>query len=544
MGALDRYLAYLQREDVDEVVLQSDRPAYVKLGHRYQVATKTSLTRQHLRTLWADTPVAAALRSRGESLTLVLDRADGRFNVIVTHRDQAIQVRVRRAEPNRVHRDRKPGSTPPDPAAPHEPSPRDAGEPRSASPGLDPTVPIIGQPEPISNPPVAREPAPSGHHTARSDRPDASRSGLLDVLVSAREREASDLHLMSARPPAMRLVGELEPCGAPVAHAELEAFVAELTTPAQREGLAQRGYTDFAVNVGHAGRFRVNVCRHQNGLKACFRLIPGRPPSPETLGLPEEARGLGKYHQGLVVISGPNGHGKTTTMSALLDVLNGERPIHIITVEDPVEIPLPVRRAIVNQREVGSHTASFPRALKAALREDPDVISIGELRDQETVAMALSAAETGHLVLATMSTPSGATTIDRLIDMFPPDEQTQVRATLSTTLKLVISQRLVPRASGLGRVAAVELITGNLALGSLIRENKLFQLPSLLQRGRAHGMIRLDDSLLALLEAGTIARETALAFADDPRRFESRAAAPAHNDPVESRPKRRRMFGG
>jgi len=224
-----------------------------------------------------------------------------------------------------------------------------------------------------------------------------------------------------------------------------------------------------------------------------------------------------EYHQGLVVVSGPSGAGKTTTLAALVDLFNADRAVHIITVEDPVEIIHPIKKAIVTQREVGSHTKGFHSALKGSLREDPDVIAIGELRDRETVEKALEASETGHLVFATMSTPSGATTIDRLIDMFPPDDQSQVRATLAGALKFVVSQRLIPRSDRNGQVVATELLTGGMALWSLIRDDKLFQLPSLLQRGRGFGMIRIEDSLNALLASGVITAETAKAFADDPR---------------------------
>ena len=264
--------------------------------------------------------------------------------------------------------------------------------------------------------------------------------------------------------------------------------------------------------------------KQRTGLKGCFRLIMSEPPALESLGLPDELRQMLNYHQGLVVVSGPNGAGKTTTLAALVDLFNSERSVHIITVEDPVEVMHPIKKAIVSQREVGSHTKSFHAALKGSLREDPDVIAIGELRDRETVEKALEAAETGHLVFATMSTPSGASTIDRLIDMFPPDDQSQVRATLAGALKFVVSQRLVPRKDGHGRAVAVELLTGGMALWTLIRDDKLYQLPSLLQRGRGFGMIRIEDSLNELLAAGTISMETAQLYADDPRALgESRA---------------------
>jgi twitching motility protein PilT len=345
-------------------------------------------------------------------------------------------------------------------------------------------------------------------------------------LKKARAEHASDVHFAAGRVPMVRRIGELEAEGAGVLEPRaVEALVDPLLGPRDREQLEEKGYADFACDLEGVGRTRVNVCRQRLGLKACFRLVATEPPTLESLGLPEELAKVNTFHQGLAVVSGPNGQGKTTTMAALVDLLNASKPVHIITVEDPVEVVFPVRRAVVSQREVGSHTESFSRALKAALREDPDVIVIGELRDRETVEMALAAAETGHLVIATMSTPSGAKTIDRLIDMFPPDDQQQVRATLAGALKIVVSQRLVPSTDGKRLHAAAELITGNIPLWTLIRDNKLYQLPSLLQRGRRYGMIRVEDSLKLLLDQGHIDEATARRYADDPRYFDPKGGA-------------------
>ena len=315
----------------------------------------------------------------------------------------------------------------------------------------------------------------------------------------------------------MRVGGRLTPQGPALDDNTLDDAVGALLSPQRRHQLEERGYVDLGIDDRHAGRLRINVCRHRAGVKICARLVASSPSAPTELGLPWEVEALSNHHQGLVVCSGPSGAGKTTTLAALVQLFNERKAVHIITVEDPVEIQYPKGKAVISQREVGTHTLSFRAALKGALREDPDIIAIGELRDRETVEMALSAAETGHLVIATMSTPSGAQTIERLIDMFPPDDQSQVRASLAGALKLVVSQRLLQCTDGKSMVAAFEMITGNVPLWSLIRDRKLHQLPSLLQRGRAYGMVRLEDSLRSLLVAGTITRDDAMACAHDPK---------------------------
>ncbi|MEM7158885.1 MAG: PilT/PilU family type 4a pilus ATPase [Myxococcota bacterium] len=374
---------------------------------------------------------------------------------------------------------------------------------------------------PAPRPPPPRPPA-SGTRTDTSAmdeplRPRSVHPGLREILTAARQHGASDVHIMSDAPVRVRRVGALEPAGTPVPAGDVADMVDSLLEPRHRAQLESLGYADLGSELEGAGRLRININRQRTGLKICVRLVVTVPPSLEALGLPPEVRKLTTHHQGLAIISGPNGHGKTTTMSALVDMFNAHKAQHIITVEDPVEVIHPRKQALVTQREVGTHTRSFEAALAASLREDPDIIAIGELRDRETVEMALSASETGHLVLATMSTPSGAKTIDRVIDMFPPDDQSQVRATLAGALKLVISQRLLRRADGRGLVAAYEMITGNVPLWTLIRDSKLFQLPSLLQRGRNFGMIRLEDSLRELLDKGVIDRAEAELYAEDPR---------------------------
>ena len=339
------------------------------------------------------------------------------------------------------------------------------------------------------------------------------------LLERAVDRGASDLHVSANRPLSIRVLGDLaplDPGGKPLSAAEADALLSPLLAPAQQQQLQQVGYVDFALEApGGGGRLRANVSKFQGGLKGTFRIARKEPPTLEELGLPKELGKLVHHHQGLVVIAGPSGHGKTTTLAALVDQINASRPFHIITVEDPIEIVYPRRAAVVSQREVGPHTRSFAAALKGSLREDPDVIVIGELRDRETVEIALTAAETGHLVIATMSTPSAAKTIDRLVDMFPPADQAQVRASIAGALRAIVAQRLLPGAAGKGIHAAVEVLTGILALSAMIREDKLFQLPNLMQRGKAFGMIRFDDSLLELVKANKVTLDTALAAAEN-----------------------------
>lgn len=419
-----------------------------------------------------------------------------------------------------------------DPALRPPPDPRGSFEaPRSDSDPANRTTS-----DPALRPP--REPPPEDRPTL-IDEPSEIPAALAQLIAEARRRDATDLHVTANRPVLVRTVGELVALDpGPRSAADVERLLLPLLGPARRRQLEQRGYVDLAIDVPGAGRLRTNISRLQGGLKGAFRLMMPRPPTLEELGLPAAVAKVTEHHQGLVVIAGPSGHGKTTTLAALVDLLNRADPIHILTIEDPVEIVHPKHAAVVSQREVGRHTLSFAAALKASLREDPDVIVIGELRDRETVEIALTAAETGHLVLATMSTPSASKTIDRLIDMFPPADQQQVRASLGAALKAIVAQRLLPNAQGTGVVAAVELLVGMLALANMIRDNKLFQLPNLMQRGKAFGMIRLDDSLLELVRTGKLAEDLALRYADNKKDFAALlhpAAAPE--------PAKRGLFG-
>ncbi len=360
---------------------------------------------------------------------------------------------------------------------------------------------------------------------------------LRALLEEAARRRASDLHIMVNRPVCARVLSELSPLAPQSLDAKaVEALLLPLLDERGRAQLERAGYADLAIALPSGSRLRTNIARCQGGLRGTFRIGRALPPTLDELGLPKELAKVVAHHQGLVVVSGPSGHGKTTTLAALVDLINTAHAHHIITVEDPIEIVYPRKAAVVSQREVGAHTKSFAAALKGSLREDPDVIVIGELRDRETVEIALTAAETGHLVLATMSTPSAAKTIDRLVDMFPPDDQSQVRASIAGALRAIVSQRLLPTTAGDGVVAAVELVTGVLPLANLIRDDKLFQLPSLMQRGKAFGMIRLDDSLSELVRAGKISNETALGATDNRKELAMRLQQGTAAIPIPRKP--------
>jgi twitching motility protein PilT len=276
---------------------------------------------------------------------------------------------------------------------------------------------------------------------------------------------------------------------------------------------------DFAYTLPGVGRFRSNAYRQQRGIDATFRAIPSRPPSLEELGLPTSLARFANFHQGMVLLTGPAGCGKSSTLAALLNIINEERRDHIITIEDPIEYVHSSKRCVVNQRQVGPHTGSFARALRAALREDPDIIAIGELRDLETISLALTAAETGHLVLATLHTNNALRTVNRILGVFPPSQQEQIRTMVAESLRAVVSQRLAIRADVKGRVPALEILVANRAVGNLIRENKTFQIRSVLQTGASLGMCLLDSSLSELVRTGIIRREEALRHAEDPQKI-------------------------
>ena len=368
--------------------------------------------------------------------------------------------------------------------------------------------------------PMLTTPPPRAAEQRPATSSPAAQTYLGKALTMAMQQGASDLHAHSGAPIMLRIDGVLRPLGGGAMAAEAaEKVIAEVMTDDQWKRLRKRGEVDFAHAIAGIGRFRVNVYRQQRGLDVVFRLIAEAPPGLQQLGLPARLAQLCDHRTGMVLCTGPSGCGKSTTLASLLNVLVQQRPDHILTVEDPIEYVFPPGQALVNQRQVGDHTGSFARALRAALREDPDIIAITELRDRETVGLAISAAETGHLVLGTLHTGNAGQTISRIINTFPAEEREQIRSMLAESLRAVVSQRLVPMATGRGRVPAIELLMVNTAVANLIRDGKTHQLPSVMQTGKAAGMITLDDSLAELVSAGTVTTEAARKLAMRKERF-------------------------
>jgi twitching motility protein PilT len=337
-----------------------------------------------------------------------------------------------------------------------------------------------------------------------------------DYLAVGQDAGASDVHLGVNAPPIWRLHGTLGPIWPDAdrfTREQTQVLAEAFLTSTQRKLLEERGDADFAY-ANRNGRFRASVARHRLGTDLVFRIINTRVRTMDELGLPEHLKLLTRYHNGLILVTGSVGSGKSTTLAALIEQINNERREHIITLEDPIEYVFTPKNCHITQREVHTHTLSFGAALRGSLREDPDVIMVGEMRDLETISLAITASETGHLVLGTLHTGTAARTLDRLLDVFPPDQQDQIRIMVSESLRGVISQQLIPRQDGSGRVLALETLTNTPAVSNVIRESKTYMLPGIIQTGRKQGMQLMDDALIELYDKGFISAEETLARAD------------------------------
>lgn len=344
---------------------------------------------------------------------------------------------------------------------------------------------------------------------------------ILDqVFKAAINYHASDIHVVPEEPFLLRLQGDIVKLKSkPLSAKACAQAIEEILTPSQKEVLEGVSQVEFAYDIDGLGRFRGSAMRHSRGLSAVFRVIPPEIPLLANLGLPVIVEKILDNHQGLILVTGATGQGKSTTLAAMVDHLNTHSAHHILTIEDPIEFIHPLKKGVVNQRQLNKDTLSYSNALRSALREDPDVIVIGEMRDLETIAMAVSAAETGHLVIGTLATSSGPKTVDRMIDAYPANQQNQIRAMLSESLRAVVTQRLIRSIEGTRMVLATEVLIGTLPLANLIKDGKTFQISSMMQTGKSSGMQLMDDSIEVLLNEGKISAQSACDFANEPRRF-------------------------
>lgn len=337
-----------------------------------------------------------------------------------------------------------------------------------------------------------------------------------ELLEVAANNNASDVHITVGVPPKMRVNGNLVDMDYPrLLPDDAENIIVSILDKRRKEIFDEKGEVDFSISVPQIGRYRVNIFKQRGSMAAALRVVGTEIPNPDSLGVPKAVQDLHRRKRGLVLVTGPTGSGKSTTLASIIDLVNTNTSSHIITLEDPIEYMHKHKMAMINQREVGLDTLSYNNALRAALREDPDVILVGEMRDFETISIAVTAAETGHLVFSTLHTIGAAATIDRIIDVFPTHQQQQIRVQLSMVLEAVISQQLIPTADGRRRVAAFEVMITNPAIKNLIREGKTYQIQSMIQTNKKIGMQTMDDALYDLYRRGEITGEKCVSYAQD-----------------------------
>lgn len=344
-----------------------------------------------------------------------------------------------------------------------------------------------------------------------------------EIMTVAKDAAASDVHITVGISPKMRVNGKLLTMDYPkLLPDDTDQIVSAIMSEAQKKVFEEKGEYDMSFSIPNLGRYRVNAFKQRGSAAVALRLVGTQIPAPEVLGVPPSVIDLYQRKRGLILVTGPTGSGKSTTLAAIIDKINHNRDAHIITLEDPIEYLHQHDLSMVNQREIGIDSGSYANALRAALREDPDVILVGEMRDFETISVAITAAETGHLVLSTLHTIGAASTVDRIIDVFPPHQQQQIKVQLANVLEAVISQQLIPTEDGKGRVAAFEVMHSNHAIRNLIREGKSHQLMSVMQTNRKIGMIAMDEAITQLFYGGKITREMAVQFAQDPDGMENK----------------------
>ena len=479
MAKLDKFLELLVTQKGDALELVPGKPATLITGAGSKPMTKDPLTAPQIVALVREiAPADRRTLAPGQESRFEYASPAGPIAVFYVN-DDGGTARFR------------PGPLPPEPAAPPPESPMPQPTAKVAK-GVVPDGPRATVPPTRASQLYTVVPEDLAGPRAKMEE-------LFRALVAS---GSSDLHLRTGEPPVMRLHGEMERVagGAPIGEAELENLIRSIMTPKALGEFPERNDTDWAYEIDGLARFRCNAGRERLGPFAVFRIIPTNILTADQLGLSKEVQNLAYLTKGLVLVTGPTGSGKSTTLAGIIDLVNRTRTDHLITIEDPIEFVHKSRKCIVTQREVGVHTHGFKQALRAALREDPDVVLVGEMRDLETVAIAIETAETGHLVFGTLHTTTAPSTIDRIIDQFSADRQGQIRVMLSESLKGVVSQTLCKKIGG-GRVAAREILLTNGAVSNLIREGKVFQIPSIMQTNRKLGMVTMNDCLADLVDA-------------------------------------------
>jgi twitching motility protein PilT len=493
MAQLDRFLSVLVSNKATALIMTEGDLATLMIKDSPRTVMKQPLTSAQILTLVREIAPPNSphnLDAKG-GVRFTYSSGDGTFDVSLSQTDGRMSARV---EPSN-------GSSHPAPVA------EVASLPGYESHSHNGSAP---QREEAPLPPQAAAPATAARVSGRAlDK-------IEDLLRSLVTRKASDLHLRVGSPPMLRANGEIAPIRdhAPLTNDDIEQMLSAVMLPQNRTEFAEISDSDFAHEIEGVGRFRGNALRERKGTGAVFRAIPAAVVTVEQMGLSQEVQRLCQLTKGLVLVTGPTGSGKSTTLCALIDLINRTREDHVITIEDPIEFVHESKKCLITQRHVGVHTKSFKHALRAALREDPDIVLVGELRDLETVSMAIETAETGHLVFGTVHTSSAVSTVDRVIDQFPPDRQAQIRVMLSDSLKGVISQVLCKKIGG-GRVAAREIMLSTPSVSNLIREGKTFQLPSVLQTSRRLGMVTMNDALIELVDGNLVEPQEAYVKATD-----------------------------
>jgi twitching motility protein PilT len=510
---LDPFLDVMLRERADQLYLLPDEPVTLVKDGKPRKVSKQPLTDQHIYALMVEVapPEAADKIDQNSETEFDYAGANGLVRVRIVPeagRLTAVISAIRRASaemptPTLGTKSATTETTAKQPAAQPAPTPgASAPAPTAKTPAPKaPRASVIAAAPMVDSPMSTPGELPGEFASSEFQAAEQKLGKLLRALVQS---SSSDLHLRCGEPPLFRTHGEIKrQSGAALSVNDLELLVLSIMPERNRGEWKETGDTDFAYEIAGLARFRVNAARDRKGPVAVFRVIPAKVVTVEEMGLSDEVQKLCQLKKGLVLVTGPTGSGKSTTLCALIDLVNRSRSDHIITIEDPIEFVHENKKCLITQRQVHVHTDSFKSALRAALREDPDIVLVGEMRDLETIAIAIETAETGHLVFGTLHTTTASSTVDRIIDQFPADRQAQIRVMLSESLKGVISQTLCKKVGG-GRVAAREILLTTPAISNLIREGKTFQIPSIIQTSKKLGMLTLNDALLELVEKKVI----------------------------------------